>query len=204
MAQLLDQQELLEPPPRRRIIVPDGRTAWWGVDPSTLRVAVAGVSRAFDGSLARWVRLQPFAGLEGPARLSEVYSGTRAFVAGLAACCPWPGIVWVEQPSGKMENPALSYAVGVTLAAVYDGLLDVCGSPVRVETIPSPTWKKLATGYGAHYKPTRKKLGRTPVFEDYAVARWARANGYAGSSWDEADAWGVAEAARREVALDAR
>jgi hypothetical protein len=70
-----------------------------------------------------------------------------------------------------------------------------------VETVPSATWKKAATGYGAHYKPTKKKLGRTPVFEDYAVARWARENGYEGSSWDECDALGIAEAARREVAL---
>jgi hypothetical protein len=30
---------------------------------------------------------------------------------------------------------------------------------------------------------------------------WARENGYTGLSWDEADAWGIAEAARREVEL---
>jgi hypothetical protein len=51
---------------------------------------------------------------------------------------------------------------------------------------------------GNLYKPKR---GHT--FE-YGVLTWARQNGYAGCSWDEADAWGIAEAARREVALEER
>lgn len=208
---VLGQQELLEAPPRRRLIVSGGHTAWWGIDPSTARVAVAGVYREpCDGlELERWVRTQPFALHDGVARLAEIYARTHGFVAGLAERerrhnLPLPGLVLVEQPSGRVENPQLVYAVGVIQAAVYAALRDVFGRPVRVETCTSSWWKKRACGNGAIYKPTRKRLGRTPVFEDYRVAVWARENGYAGSSWDEADAFGIAEAGRRDVALDAR
>lgn len=198
----LGQQELLEAPPRRRLQVPPGHRAHWGIDPSTSRVAVAGAVLApSDGSVHRWSRVHPFPAVEGAERLSAIYVESFAFVRDLAACNTWPGLVWIEQPSGKQENPNLSYAVGVTVAAVYDALYDVTGFPPRIEMVPSATWKKLATGYGAHWKPTKEKLGRAPVFEDYAVARWARQNGYAGQSWDEVDAYGIAEAARREVAL---
>jgi hypothetical protein len=65
---LLAQQELVEPAPVRRLIVPQQCGSWWGVDPSTV-----------------------------------------------------PGLVMVEQPSGKMENPNLLYAVGVILAATWAG-----------------------------------------------------------------------------------
>lgn len=198
---LLEHQELVEVPPRR-MIVPAGLSAWWGVDPSTRRVAVAGVSKAPDGSLDRWVQCRPFRRSEGAARLSEVYSVTRALVEDLAELLP--GFVFVEQPSGKQENPNLSYAVGVTIAAIHDGLREATGYPVHIETVPSSSWKKRACGRGNIYKPTRKELGRTPTFEDYPVAVWARENGYRGSSFDEADAWGIAEAARRTVALEVR
>lgn len=198
---LLAQQELLEPTPQRRIIVPPGHGAWWGVDPSTLRVAVAYVTR--EG--ARAVRTASFPQIEGPARLSAIYAETRRFVAeDLGTFFPPPGLVLVEQPSGKSENPNLSYAVGVTLAALHDGLRVAYMRGAVIETIPSSSWKKAGCGHGNLWKPTKKKLGRTPVFEDYGVAVWARENGYAGSSWDDADAWGIAEAARRTVALDER
>jgi hypothetical protein len=68
---------------------------------------------------------------------------------------------------------------------------------VRIETCTSSWWKKRGCGWGAIYKPKR-------VTEEYGVLTWARQNGYEGASWDEADAWGIAEAARREVALDER
>jgi hypothetical protein len=200
---MIEQQELMEPGPVRRLQVAPGHTAIWGVDPSTVRLAVAGVEA--DGR--RWVETIPFAGFEGPQRLSQVYEATRAWCS-----LAWPahndgdgyryppGLVMVEQPSGKTPNPELLYAVGVILAAIYDGLY-LPGAPVRIETVSSAHWKKVACGRGNLYKPTKKVLGRTPQFEDYAVATWARMNGYTGHSWDEADAWGIAEAARREVAL---
>jgi hypothetical protein len=200
----LAQQELLEAPPRRRLIVPAGHVAHWGVDPSSQRIALAGVLRVPDGSLARWVRSVPFVAGEGGQRLSGVYAETRRFVEACAVAAPWPGVVWVEQPSGRMTIHALEYAVGVIQAAVFDALEAVTGSLVRVETVPSASWKLAACGRGNLYKPTKAKLGRSPVFEDYGVARWARTVGYEGWSYDEADALGVAEAARREVALEQR
>lgn len=203
MAQLLGQQQLLEPSPQRRIIVPVGHDAWWGVDPSTLRVALAGVQPVPDG-LERWVRTVSFASLDGPARLAHIYRETHDLVFGLAERAGetgWPtppGIVFVEQPSGKQQNPELVYAVGVIQAAIYDALYSGLGRPVRIETCTSSWWKKRACGRGDIYKP--KRGDRTP----YGVLVWAQSNGYDGSSWDEADAFGIAEAARREVALDGR
>jgi hypothetical protein len=93
--------------------------------------------------------------------------------------------------------------VGVAQAAVFQGFQNAGHGPV-VETVPPSRWKKLATGYGAIPKPQKKDLGRRPEFEDYRVAVWARELGYTGSSWDEADATGVAEAARRTIALEVR
>jgi hypothetical protein len=201
---LLAQQELVEPAPVRRLIVPRGHSAWWGVDPSTVRLSVAYVTP--EG--ARGVRTVPFARVEGPARLSEIYAQTRLFALGVSAMAiaapegvgvlPAPGLVLVEQPSGKMENPNLSYAVGVIQAALFDGLYSAFGRAVRIETCTSSWWKKRACGRGNLYKPKRGDP------EPYGVLQWARQNGYAGASWDEADAWGIAEAARREVALEER
>jgi hypothetical protein len=197
---LLAQQELLEVPPARRLIVPRGHSAWWGVDPSTLRLAVAGVAAQDDGVLRRWVRCTSFAPLEGAQRLSALYTDARRHVEDLAACNPWPGLVMVEQPSGSKQsvNLPLIYAVGVIQMALYDGLLQVTGSPVRIESCTSSWWKKRACGRGDIFKP--KKDNPLP----YGVLTWARANGYDGSSWDCADAWGVAEAARRSVILEER
>jgi hypothetical protein len=195
---LLAQQELVEPAPVRRLIVPRGHSAWWGVDPSTTRVSVAYVWR--EG--ARGVRTVPFARVEGPARLSEIYAQTRFIAADLVTtrfgAFPTPGLVLVEQPSGKMENPNLSYAVGVIQAALYDGLYSALGRAAQIETCTSSWWKKRACGRGNLYKPKRGDP------EPYGVLTWARQNGYAGASWDEADAFGIAEAARREVALEER
>lgn len=134
---------------------------------------------------------------EGASRLSDVYQETYALAVRCVQQHGPPGFVFVEQPSGKNDNPSLSYAVGVTICAVYDGLLKATGSPVVVETVTSSAWKKKACGRGDIYKPKRKG-------EPYGVLRWAQANGYQGSSWDEADAWAIAEAARRTVALEVR
>jgi hypothetical protein len=186
----LGQQELMEAGPRRRIIVPEGHGAWYGVDPSTLRVSVAFVAQ--DG--ARGVATCPFPRAEGPERLAEIYTHTRQFWWRLMqAGWPTPGLVMVEQPSGKMENPNLSYAVGVILAATWAGVHDSFDGGA-IETCTSSWWKKRACGRGNIYKPKKRA-------EEYEVVTWARENGYTGISWDEADAWGIAEAARREVEL---
>lgn len=194
-------QELLELPRARTLIVPDGHSAWWGADVSVSRLALA---YAAPG-VARGARTVLFADLKGGARLAHIWAETGLFVAELARDgWPLPGLVWVEQPSGSQPNPALSYATGAIQGAIYDAVQRVSGRGVLVETVSSSGWKKIATGYGAHYKPTRAKLGRRPVFDDYGVARWARSLGYAGDSWDEADALGISEAARRSVSLQQR
>jgi hypothetical protein len=200
VTQMLHQQELVEPPPLRRLIVPSSHTAWWGIDPSTQRIALGAVLRLPDGSLDRMARSAPFVALTGAPRLSEIRRVTREFVTGIATCCTWPGIVLVEQPGGSQRNWPLFYAVGVIIEAVHDALVDVTGTSVRVETMPPATWKKLACGRGNIYKPSKAK-GRTG---EYGVLTWAHENGYEGTSWDECDALGLAEAARRTVALDPR
>jgi hypothetical protein len=197
----LGQQELMEAGPRRRIIVPEGHGAWWGVDPSTRRVAVAGVSQAADGSLVRWAREQAFAPLDGPQRLGHIHSATSDLVDGLLLdYAPLPGLVLVEQPGGTHRNYELFYATGVIIAALATSLCEA--GAAKIEVVVPGWWKKRACGQGNIYKTMQVNGKPKPLpFEEYGVLRWARSLGYAGSSWDEADAWGIAEAARREVEL---
>jgi hypothetical protein len=191
---LLAQQELLEVPPARRLIVPPSYTAFWGVDPGVQRVAVACARNGPEGPVYM-ARTCSFAPLEGGARMEAIFTDTQRFVRELLESgWPAPGLVMVEQPSGRQPNPPLSYATGCIIAGVFAGVRDVTGYRVRVETISSSSWKKIATGFGGWKKSVKP----------YGVLRWANANGYVGSSYDEADAMGVAEAARRSVMLEER
>lgn len=196
---LLEQQELLEAPPARRLIVPHGHTAWWGVDVSTKRVSIGWV----DAALNRGVRTVSFPALDGGRRFATIYADVGLLVNDLRGVlgAPSPGVVLVEQPAafGRPVEPNLQYAVGATLGGVYAALAardEAC----RVETVPVGHWKRLATGKGNLKKPNRRK-GDT--FE-YGVLTWARRHGYAGALDDEADALAIAEAARREYALEER
>jgi hypothetical protein len=199
----LAQQELLEAPPARRIIVPAGCTAWWGVDGSTLAVAIATVSCEAD-TVVRYVRTAPFPRVSGPSRLREVYDATRSLAARMALREP-PGLILVEQPSGSGQqvNHELEYAVGVIQAAVLDGVWSTLGHGAQMETVVSSWWKSKGTGKGNAYKTEKLPGGRKRKLglEEYHVMRWARLNGYQGSSWDEADAMGIAEAGRRDCEL---
>jgi hypothetical protein len=184
------QTELLEGPQPKRLIVPEGHVNWWGIDPSSVRVAVATVTP--DGE--RGVTVQPFAG-SGLARLHAIYMASRHVAMDLCGHCELPpGVVAIEQPSGRTPNPMLLYATGAIIAGVCSAL------PLRTELVmvPSATWKAVACGSGAIRKP--KPTER----EEYRVLRWARSLGYAGSSWDAADAYGVAEWARRTFRLEER
>lgn len=192
MTRALGQGELLEAGKPRRLIVPPAHGAWFGVDPSTVRVAIASVT----GEGRRGVSVASFPSLEGPARLGVIYRETRLLARSVADAVGMPGVVACEQPSGQTPNPNLVYAVGVVLAALVGELGGAC-----VVTVPSSTWKSVACGNGAIYKPKRVKGGVAPVAEDYGVLRWARGLGYVGSSWDAADAWGVCEWARRTFEL---
>lgn len=182
--------------PKRRLIVPKGHVYHYGVDPGTTRVAIACIGP--DGHRIVTV---PIPKCDGGKRLGLIYTLTRDAAFEMALRCP-AGLCWVEQPSGKRENPSLSYATGVILAAMWQGL----GNPsVTVETVPSATWKLGATGFGAHSKwkpdPTNPKKKVPKTLEEYGVGQWARGIGYVGSSIDEVDALGVAVAARNAVEL---
>jgi hypothetical protein len=204
MPQRFGQTELLERGPSRRLIVPEGRGAWWGVDPSTKRVAVGVVWPASAGDVRRTGFMVGFPALVGGARHAHIFFAAQKLARSVVANAAWvPGVVWVEQPSGKQQSPELSYAVGATLgglsAGIAEGLLlrEPSPAPVLVETVPSSSWKLAAVGRGDVRKP---KVASGP----YGVLTWARSVGYAGDSWDEADAWGIAEAARRTIELEQR
>jgi hypothetical protein len=204
---LLEQQELMAPPPRRRLIVPKGHTAIWGCDGSTLRLAIAALWRQEGGSVVREVHTVSFAPSDGPQRLSTIYADTMLCARRAAHDMgpgEYPGLIVVEQPSGKTPNLNLVYAIGVIQAALYDGVYDVTGVPPRMETISSASWKKRACGRGNLYKPQREKGGPPVKQTDYAVFRWAVENGWNPRSWDEADAAGICEAAWRDVILEER
>lgn len=184
--------------PSRRLIVPEGHVYHYGVDPGTTRVAIAIVGEL--GLVTAFT--VPILKAEGGKRLGLIYGGVfdAAFGEGLRYPC---GLCWVEQPSGKFDNPALSYATGVIQAAMHNATGCV------VETVPSNTWKLGATGFGGHRKtkPHPTMTGkRVPVsFDEYGVARWAVSRfGYQGRSLDEVDAIGIAAAARNAVMLEER
>lgn len=188
MSRGLGQGELLEAVPSRKLIVRPGASSWWGIDPSTLRVSIASVTA--EG--ARGVSTASFPSRTGGARLAAIHELTLSLAFDLVATVGRPGVVIVEQPSGRTVNLELGYAVGVIVAAVAHATL------AEVRMVASSRWKAIACGAGNIYKP-KPRSG-----EEYGVLTWARGAGYAGSSWDEADAWGVADYARRTFALQAR
>lgn len=198
MTETLAQQELLEAPPSRRLIVPAGHTAHWGIDPSTRGIALA---RAATPHGAASVCFAAFAKLRGAQRLSAIQDDTRTLVRGLldGGWTP-PGLIAIEQPFGGPTHGAdeLFYVVGVITAAVYDAVLEFTGKPAHIEMVSSSWWKKRACGNGGIRKPKRK------TDPEYGVLSWARLNGYMGNSWDEADALAIAEAKRRDVLLEPR
>jgi Holliday junction resolvasome RuvABC endonuclease subunit len=179
----LGQQALLETEGPRTVRAP-ADAGWWGVDPSTLRVAIGWAGPR------RGVETKSFPRLRDGERLEAIHDLTRAFVIQLLEDAPAPGVVLVEQPAayGRQVEPALYYAVGVVQAAVCAQLRVSLGRGVVVETVPVGVWKKHGVGSGAAKKPD--------------VLRWARLNGYEGLLQDEADALAIAEAARRMVRFE--
>ncbi len=195
------QAELFVAPQERSLIVPAGHGCWWGVDSSTSRVAIGTVTA--DG--LRGSTLTVFPKVSGLERLDVIYRETRAAARELAGLLP-PGLVFVEQPSGSNQkvNRELEFAVGTIAAAVLGGAAEACGFMPHAELVVGAHWKSVACGAGNIYKTMRVAGRKRPVpvpLEEYGVMRWARAQGYVGVSWDEADAWGIAECARRDVGL---
>lgn len=151
----------------------------WGVDVSTQRVAIA-----FNGPILDVRTVEFDSNIITGRRLHEVYFQVLISAKAWAAEFP-PYFCWVEQPAayGRPVEPQLMYAVGVTQAALYRALCDRFQFPVEVRTLPVGQWKKGAIGHG--------NADKAQVFT------WAREQGYAGDSQDEADAWGVAWAGAR-------
>lgn len=199
MSRGLGQGELLEAAPTRRLLVRAEHTSWWGCDPSTFRVALATV----DAEGRRGVSSVPFGRADGGERLADIWRLTFLLARETAEMLP-PGVIVVEQPSGKQANPALSYATGVIMGALFAGARRATEVSTVVETVPSSRWKAIACGNGALYKPKRVRGRSAPPLEEYGVFRWAQDLGYTGRSWDEVDALGVADYARRTFALEVR
>lgn len=182
----LTQQRLLEPEPTRTVRAAEG-AGHWGVDPSTLRLAIAWRTEDEIGA-----RTRSYTRTAGPRRLAFIYAETVQFVLGVAGWV-WPGYVLFEQPSGEHPNLNLVYAAGAQQAAVYAALhrcAQASGWPVpEIEVVPSATWKSVGIGQG--WKRLKKADGD--------ILRLAREDGYSGDSLDEADAHYMAKAARRTV-----
>jgi len=177
-------------PKQRRLVVRTGQTAYWGIDPGTKRVAGATITK--DGDRFGAVRSVPT--LTGADRLEAIRAATIELCHELAVHGR-PGVIVVEEAAsfGKRPNPEFAYAVGATLCGL------VVGAPfTHVESVASAKWKLVVCGYGAIAKP--KPTSREP----YAVLEWAQYVGYEGTSWDEADAWAIAEYARGAYELDER
>lgn len=187
----------MEPEPTRTI-----KTAGlyvWGIDPSTLRLAIAWEPAVGTRATERGVTMRSFTRVTNdPAkRLSLIWRETLEAVNALWPKCP-PGFVFIERPSGTITNLEFVQAVGAITAAVHTALWHYM-QQTPVEFVQSSSWKLLACGHGGLRKPKKVRGAPAPPFEAYPVAAWARENGYAGSSWDECDAIGIAVAARRTV-----
>lgn len=179
------QIEAFETPPTRRLIVRPGHTAWWGVDPSTKHIAIAQYAYGMIDSAIR-----PIPQYDLAQRAAAIRKETLTLAATFEAV---PGVIVIEQPSGTHTNLQLAYAVGAVLCALGE-----YHPQAVVETVTSGEWKRDVCGHGGIKKP------KPTSSEPYPVLTWARAQGYEGSSWDEADARAICEYARRTFALDAR
>lgn len=186
----LGQAELFVPQPTKKLSVASGHDCWWGVDSSTKRVAIGGISAEGE----RYGSIVSVELLQGAARLARIYSATVTLAEHLLAAA-LPGVIVVEASAGfgKRPNPELAYALGAVLAGIGTACPGVC-----VQMVIGSKWKLEVCGFGGIKKP------KPTDKEEYAVLRWAREQGYEGSSWDEADAWAIADYARRTYALEER
>lgn len=186
----LGQSELFVPQPTKKLSVASGHDAWWGVDSSTKRVAIGAINAEGE----RYGSIASIAPVEGAERLAMIYQRTGGLCQ-YVLDAGWPGVIVVEAAAGfgKRPNPELAYAVGAVLAGVGAACPGVC-----VQMVVGSKWKLEVCGFGGIKKP------KPTDKEEYAVLKWAREAGYDGSSWDEADAWAIADYARRTYALEQR
>lgn len=146
----------------------------WGLDPSTLRVALGVISPAPEGVSVTWDVLS-LPRLTGTWRLtSALWELKRWFKT--HAEITMPCRVMLEQPFGKHVHP-ISYQILTVVLLAAAG-----ATGCDVELVAPPKWKKLALGDGH---------GGAPKHE---ILHWARCVGYTGLLEDEADAIGIATA----------
>jgi hypothetical protein len=201
---LLAQQELIEVAPERHVVVPSALrdvVGWWGIDVSTRRYNVGYVTQSMDRGVHS-VRLGEANDNVGE-RLTRFARQLRLLLQTMLGegIAP-PAVVFVEHPAGKNVEPVLWYAVGTATQVAYETIADSYGYVPRVETIPPSSWKLKAVGRGNLPKPKRERGKPRPELDAYPVWRWARTLGLAeNASWDDADAYGIAEAARRTIGI---
>lgn len=184
---MLGQQTLVEAAPSKRLIVPAGAVNFYGVDPSTLRIAIATVTpEGLRGS-----DIASFPKLQGAPRLVAIRRDTYALACELVAAIP-PGVIVVEKPSGfgSRPSPELSFAGGAIMCALQEAAPEA-----HVELVENTSWKRIVCGSGAIKKP------KPTDGVEYPVLLWARDHGYDGVSWDIADAMAIAEYGRLTYAL---
>lgn len=166
------------------------RAAVWGIDPSSVRVAVATVAPFLPPGTVQlgWETLSLPRREALHARFGEAYTALEPWFARLAGEVP-PSAVYIEEPfipreKRKAGRIAHVFMWGVTLAALGAVLPDV-----RVEPLSPSEWKAAALGAGRGHADKPE------------ILRWAQSVGYSGVLEDEADALGVATAgAMREAA----
>lgn len=187
---MLGQAELFVPTPTRRLVVPQTHVNYWGVDPSTLRVAIATI----DAEGRRGSDVASFPKLAATKRLPEIRRLTHLLATMICELLP-PGVIVVEKPAGfgDRPNPELAYACGAIICALGEA-----APAAHIELVESSRWKKAVLGYGAIRKP------KVTDPEPYRVLTWAQELGYSRTSWDEADAWAIADWGRRTYALEPR
>jgi hypothetical protein len=148
----------------------------WGIDPSTLRIAVGIVA---PGDVVRWAtRSLPSATTPLALRYSGAARALVPFFRELTELYGMPARLVVEEPFGSGQrtvHPSSNRMLGVTLACAGQ----VLGLQTVVSLVKPNTWKSIACGNGA--------------IDPAGYLRWAMsAAEYSGDLEDEAAALGVA------------
>lgn len=180
---------------------------FWGVDPSTKRIAL-GVVQGHETTSSEigWFSEAIEELDKGAFRLGDAKAKARAMFERVAEIAPPTGVL-VEQPygSGARPHPELYYVVGVVLAELADLF-----PSTAIDVVEPSSWKATAIGqgYGFAKKP--------------AILAWAQGIGYPetclrcnseprpggkdchGIAHDRADSLGIATCAAVRWANDGR
>lgn len=148
----------------------------WGIDVAISRLAFAFADLASDDVDVETL-VTACDATEGE-RLGLIDRQVRVYARQIAGRFP-PHVVWVEQPSGRFQNPQLYYTTGALQAALFETL------KCPVWTVPSSKWKALSVGRG---NATKEQ-----------IAAWVTGRRFVFAGQDQADAIGIAWAGRQLV-----